>query len=112
MNTIFLAETATIDLDTATRWFDRLGFPLMALFLLGWIARKVIVWAAPHVEAIAKAHIKRQESMADCQKILVDETIKIQKESIEIQRRNADTLMDLEGKLPQMCKHRPKPADA
>ncbi len=94
---LHLAQSAAPDLESIIGpLMQSFGIPGAWLAVVAYTLRKVILMAAPHAEAIVKAYIARQESMAACQIKLTDSTI-------EIQQKNLDKLTAIEKAIPNFC---------
>lgn len=82
-------------------WLDRFGFPVALLVLLAvmtyFALRAIFKWAVPHVDKMIEAHVKRQESVAESMKKLVDKTI-------EMQENNANSIGEIVKEIPKLCK--------
>jgi len=62
---------------------ERLGLPTLILGVLGWSGMRVVEWIAPRVDKMATKHIE-----------FVDQSSKLQQESLEIQKQNRDIHRD------------------
>lgn len=60
-----------------------LGAPGAFVVVVAYTLRKIVTWAMPHAEAMAKAWMSRQQTMEQCQKDLTEQTIAIQKQALE-----------------------------
>lgn len=76
------------------------GIPGAWLAVIAYTIRKIVLWGIPVVERIVEAHIARQATMAECQERLTASTI-------EIQKKNHEILLRLEGNLPRLCQAQP-----
>lgn len=85
-------------------WLDRLGVPLAILVALVatvfFTMRKLWTWFQPHLDRLIEAHVKRQETIAMSMAELTSKTI-------EIQKSNAETLANINRKVPEVCKWKP-----
>jgi len=96
-----IAQAATPNLESVIGpLLQSFGIPGAWLAVVAYTLRKVILMAAPHAEAIVKAYIARQESMAACQLKLTDSTT-------EIQQKNLDKLTAIEKAIPGFCHAKP-----
>lgn len=65
----------------------QLGVPGMLVAGVLYTIRRLVLWALPWAEQIIKAHIKRQQTMEECQQQLTDKTIAIQTEVLTLLKR-------------------------
>lgn len=85
-------------------WIERLGLPLVILIVLMLSVffglKKLWAWFQPHLDKLIEAHVKRQETIAASMAELTAKTI-------EIQKSNAETLANINQKVPEVCKWKP-----
>lgn len=94
---VTLAQAAAPNAEGAVLpLLQTLGIPGAWLAIIAYTLRKVVLWGMPRAERIIEAHIARQSSMAECQEKLTASTIEIQKE-------NQKTLIEIKGNLPRLC---------
>lgn len=95
------AATSPAAADVLLPLLQSFGIPGAWLAVIAYTTRKIVLWGQPHVANIIAAHIARQETMAECQKKLTEETI-------QIQRKNHEALLRIEGNMPLVCQGKPK----
>lgn len=96
MPTIGHAEPKKFADYQGTFWvwlLERLGLPTLILATVAWSAGQAVQWIAPRVDKLATKHTE-----------FVDQTSKLQQESLEIQKQNRDIHKDQATILERVIK--------
>lgn len=94
----------TLDFDTVSKFFNYFGFPLIFIFGVGYVVRKIFLWVQPWVEKGFAAFVDRQNRVAASHEMLATKTVEIQEKAMQIHQDNSSTLKALEQKMPMLCR--------